>query len=210
MNDEKMEINHENKCSECSNEIENINNENGNNEATEGAASNDSGEKNNEVREEDIRNELEKLRTELKEANSKCEEYFNALQRIAAEFDNYRKRTQREKEALEKEVTCDVIASFIPVMDNLERALKSVETDCDVKTIREGIEMIKRQFGEILKKYEVQEIKSVGEKFDPNLHEAVMHVQDESYGENEIVEEFQKGYIMKDRVIRHSVVKVAN
>ena len=94
--------------------------------------------------------------------------------------------------------------------DNLERALDAAEKDGGSKVIKEGIEMVYRQFKDILKRLDVTEIESMGKKFDPNLHNAVMHVKDERYGENEIIEVFQKGYILKDKVIRHSMVKVAN
>jgi len=150
------------------------------------------------------------LKKQLDEITEKSEEYLNMLHRTAAEFDNYKKRTQKEKESIRKETICDVVAAFIMVADNLERALKSTENKCDYKTVREGIELVYKQFNEILKNLGVKEIKCVGEKFDPNLHNAVMHISDKDYGESEVIEEFQRGYVMEDRVIRHSVVKVAN
>ncbi|HHV97939.1 MAG TPA: nucleotide exchange factor GrpE [Clostridiaceae bacterium] len=155
-------------------------------------------------------NEIETLKKKLQEAEAKCDEYLDMLKRVAAEYDNYKKRTQREKEQLSKDVTCEVVAAFIPVADNLERALDAAEKDGGSKVIKEGIEMVYRQFKDILKRLDVTEIESMGKKFDPNLHNAVMHVKDERYGENEIIEVFQKGYILKDKVIRHSMVKVAN
>ncbi|NLC67206.1 MAG: nucleotide exchange factor GrpE [Clostridiaceae bacterium] len=154
--------------------------------------------------------EIEGLRVQLQEARAKCDEYFNMLQRVAAEFDNYKKRTQREKETYRKEITCEIVASFIPVLDNLERALNAVVPGCDANSIREGIELVYSQFCEILGSLGVEPIKCVGEKFDPNLHDAVMHINDEAYGENVVVEELRKGYMVEDRVIRHSMVKVAN
>lgn len=154
--------------------------------------------------------EIEGLKKQLAEMSEKNEEYLGMLQRTVAEFDNYKKRTQKEKELIRKETICDVIADFLKVADNLERALASTEKECDYKNVREGIELVYRQFNEILQDIGVEEIKCVGGKFDPNLHNAVMHVSDEAYGDNEVVEEFQKGYIIGDRVIRHSVVKVAN
>ena len=154
--------------------------------------------------------EMKELRTQLEEAKSRHEECFSMLQRVAAEFDNYKKRIQKEKEVFSKEITCDIVAAFIPVLDNLERALKATESECDIKSIREGIELVYNQFNEILKSLGVEQIKSVGEKFDPSLHDAVMHVKDEEYSENIVVEELRKGYIIEDKVIRHSMVKVAN
>ena len=127
--------------------------------------------------------------------------------RICAEYDNFRKRTQKEKDNLYGDIRANVITSFLPVYDNLVRAL-AAETQDDA--YRKGVEMIMNQFNTTLEKLGVTEIKAVGEKFDPTLHNAVMHVDDESKGENEIVEEFQKGFKIGDKVVRFSMVKVAN
>lgn len=132
------------------------------------------------------------------------------LQRIAAEFDNFKKRTIKEKEKLYDVSIAESAACFLPVLDNVELALKASDSSNE-KSIREGVEMIHRQFQEALAGLGVKYIEVLGEKFDPQLHEAVMHIEDEEYGDNEIVEEFRKGYIYKNGiVIRHSVVKVAN
>jgi molecular chaperone GrpE len=155
-------------------------------------------------------NELEAIKAQLDEKSSKCEEYFSMLQRTAAEFDNYKKRTVKEKEALYSDAVCDVVVSFLPVIDSIERALQLCSGKENEQSINEGIGLVDRQIKDVLKKLGVEEIKSVGETFDPNIHNAVMHVEDEAYGHNVIVEEFQKGYIYKERVIRHSMVKVAN
>ena len=127
--------------------------------------------------------------------------------RICAEYDNFRKRTQKEKENLYGDIRANVISSFLPVYDNLVRALAAETQD---EAYRKGVEMIMNQFNNTLEKLGVSEIKAVGEKFDPALHNAVMHVDDETKGENEIVEEFQKGFKIGDKVIRFSMVKVAN
>ena len=127
--------------------------------------------------------------------------------RVCAEYDNFRRRSQKEREALYGDVRCDVITKFLPVYDNLERALKQSTED---EAYRKGVEMIMTQFNETLGKLGVEAIDCVGQTFDPNLHNAVMHVDDEEKGENEIVEEFQKGFKMGDKVVRFSVVKVAN
>ena len=107
---------------------------------------------------------------------------------------------------------CDTVTAFLSVADNLERALSAVNTEeeCNFKTIKEGVELVYRQFREVLERLDVEEISSIGEKFNPEFHNAVMHIEDDNYTENEIIEVFQKGYILNDRVIRHSVVKVAN
>lgn len=147
---------------------------------------------------------------EVEELKAKCEEYFNMLQRTAAEFDNYKKRTAREKEALYMDATGDVVAAFLPVVDNIERAIQAANNDASDTSLKEGIELVYRQFKDVMKKLNVEPIEAVGKEFDPNLHNAVSHVDDEEYGENVVVEEFQKGYVLKDKVIRHSMVKVAN
>lgn len=154
--------------------------------------------------------ELSKLAAELKEKNQKCEEYYAMAQRIAAEFDNYKKRNARERESLYEEAMAETIEAYLPVIDNLERAFNASQTAESVDSVKDGIDLVLRQFKDVLKKQGVEEIKSLGELFDHNLHNAVMHVEDESASENTVVEEFQKGYKLKDRVIRHSMVKVAN
>ena len=127
--------------------------------------------------------------------------------RICAEYDNFRRRSQKEKENLYGDIRANVITSFLPVYDNLVRALAAETQD---EAYRKGVEMIMNQFNTTLEKLGATEIKAVGEKFDPSLHNAVMHVEDENKGENEIVEEFQKGFKIGDKVIRFSMVKVAN
>ena len=127
--------------------------------------------------------------------------------RICAEYDNYRKRTQKEKDNLYGDIRANVITSFLPVYDNLVRALAAETSD---EAYRKGVEMIMNQFNATMEKLGVTEINAVGEKFDPAIHNAVMHVDDETKGENEVVEEFQKGFKIGDKVIRFSMVKVAN
>jgi len=158
--------------------------------------------------EESIGDELEEIRSRLGDKTRQCDEYYGMLQRIAAEFDNYKKRTAKEKETIYSDAVADVAAAFLPVVDNFERALQ-VQSN-DNRSLKEGIELVFRQLQDVLRKLEIEEIKGVGEKFDPQLHNAVMHVTDEAYGEGIIIEEFQKGYVLKDKVIRHSLVKVAN
>ncbi len=127
--------------------------------------------------------------------------------RLMAEYDNFRKRSQKEKESLYGDIKAAAVKEFLPVYDNLERALAAETAD---EAYRKGVEMIMAQFNKTLEKLGVTEIKSLGEKFDPNLHNAVMHVDDEEKGENEIVEVFQKGFMLGDKVIRFAMVKVAN
>ena len=127
--------------------------------------------------------------------------------RVCAEYDNFRRRSQKEREALYGDVRCDVITKFLPVYDNLERALKQPTED---EAYRKGVEMIMTQFTTTLEKLGVEPIECLGQTFDPNLHNAVMHVDDEEKGENEIVEEFQKGFKVGEKVVRFAMVQVAN
>ena len=146
---------------------------------------------------EEPQNEFEK------KYNDVNEKYMRTL----AEYDNYRKRTIKEKESIYPEAKAVVIEKFLPIMDNFQRALDSAENK---DAFYEGIAMLKKQMDETLAALGVEEIKAVGEEFNPELHNAVMHIDDENQGENIVVEEFQKGYKIGDRVIRHSMVKVAN
>ena len=127
--------------------------------------------------------------------------------RLCAEYDNFRKRSQKEKDALYGDIKANVVSSILPVYDNLERALAAPTED---EAYRKGVEMIMTQFNTTLEKLGVTPIPDVGEKFNPELHNAVMHVEDEEKGENEIVEVFQKGFACGEKVIRPSMVKVAN
>ena len=127
--------------------------------------------------------------------------------RICAEYDNFRKRSQKEKDALYGDIKANTVTQFLPVYDNLERALKQNTED---EAYKKGVEMIMTQFCSTLEKLGVKEIECLGEKFDPAMHNAVMHVDDEEKGENEIVEVFQKGFKLGDKVIRFAMVKVAN
>ena len=142
----------------------------------------------------------EELEKQLAAANDK---YL----RICAEYDNFRRRSQKEKDALYGDVKADTVQKFLPVYDNLERALKQGTED---EAYRKGVEMIMTQFNSTLEKLGVTAIESLGQTFDPSLHNAVMHVDDEEKGENEIVEVFQHGFRLGDKVIRFAMVKVAN
>ena len=150
-----------------------------------------------EVTETEPENEFEK------KYNDVNEKYMRTL----AEYDNYRKRTIKEKESIYPEAKAVVIEKFLPVMDNFQRAIDSAENK---DGFYEGVVMLKKQMDDVLISLGVEEIKSVGEEFNPEFHNAVMHIDDEEQGENVIVEEFQKGYKIGERVIRHSMVKVAN
>ena len=147
------------------------------------------------------------------DSDNKSEELEKRYMSLYAEYDNYRKRTQKEKENLYADAVADVVKEFLAVLDNIDRAVETAKgaDENSIDKVIEGIELLGRQAGDILTKIGVEEIKAErGEKFDPNLHEAVMHVEDEDLGEQEIAMVFTKGYMYKGKVIRHVVVQVAN
>ena len=161
---------------------------------------------------ESVENEAEE--TEVNEeitSEDKAKEWEDKYMRLYAEFDNYMKRTQREKDARYADAVIDTVSEILAVNDNLERALSiSVETE-EAKKVLEGVSLVKKQMDDILSKLGVTAIECVGEEFNPNLHNAVMHIEDENITDNTVVEEMQKGYIYKnERVVRYSMVKVAN
>lgn len=154
--------------------------------------------------------EAEKEEDELSLALKAAAEYKDKFLRVSAEYDNFRKRTQKEKESLFADGKAACAASLLPLADNMDRALKAAVEDTGADGILEGLKMISKQLSEIFKSLSIEEIPAKGEQFNPELHNAVMHIEDETVDDNTIVEEFQKGYIMDGKVIRHSMVKVAN
>lgn len=127
--------------------------------------------------------------------------------RLAAEYDNYRKRTAKEKESLWTDAKADTVQAFLPVYDNLERALKQDTSD---EAYKKGVEMTMNQLKEVFAKLGVTEIEAEGKPFDPNLHNAVMHIEDENLGENVVAQVFQAGFMLGEKVIRFAMVQVAN
>ena len=165
-----------------------------------------------EIKEQEVtENEEVTEEAPLEECENEFEKKYNDVNekylRTLAEYDNYRKRTIKEKESIYPEAKAVVVEKFLPVLDNFQRAIESAENK---DAFYDGVVMLKKQMDEVLTALGVEEIKTVGEEFNPELHNAVMHVEDEEAGENIIVEECQKGYKIGDRVIRHSMVKVAN
>ena len=152
---------------------------------------------------ESLSKEKAALEASLAEANDK-------YTRLFAEYDNYRKRSAKEREGIYTDAYIDAVKDILPILDNMERALQYKGAQGGDDNMAKGLEMIMKSFEESLSKMGVSEIKALGETCDPNLHNAIMHVDDEQFGEGEIVEVFMKGYIKGDKVIRHSVVKVAN
>lgn len=142
--------------------------------------------------------------------DQKIEELTDQLRRQMAEFDNFRKRTEKEKSAMFEVGAKSIIEKLLPVIDNFERGLAAIPEDVKGTPFADGMEMIYKQLLKNLEEAGVKPIEAEGQPFDPNYHNAVMHVEDESLGENVVVQEFQKGYLYRDSVIRHSMVKVAN
>ena len=149
---------------------------------------------------------VKKLKEENDKLSKEVEAFKDRLLRITAEYENFRKRTAKEKEGIYADACADVLKEVIPTVDNLERALV---VDGSVEDLKKGIEMTIKGFQTSLEKLGVEEI-SVEEGFDPNVHQAVMHIQDENYDKNVVAEVFLKGYKKGDKVIRYSMVKVAN
>ncbi len=157
-----------------------------------------------EVKEENINckedTELNKIKTDLEETTDR-------LKRLMAEFDNFKKRSAKEREGLYNSLLADIISSFLPVVDNLEKAVNSNTED---EGYKQGVELVLKQFTDVLSSLGVKEIETNGTAFNPEYHEAVSSVQDENLGEKEIKETYRKGYKIGDRVIRHAMVVVAN
>lgn len=160
-----------------------------------------------EVENEEVTEATEEVVEEKKEVNDKAGEYLERLQRLMAEFDNYRKRSEKEKEGLYGLGVSSTITELLPIVDNFERALQQ---ECTDKQFAEGVAMIHRQFLGMFEKIGVTPIDAVGKPFDPTQHSAIMQIQDETLGDNVVAQEHQKGYMYKEKVIRYSMVTVAN
>ena len=183
----------------------------------EDSAGNDAGDNESEADED---SEEQSSKTEKKKffskknkkdkKDEKIEELTDRLTRQMAEFDNFRKRTEKEKSQMYEIGAKDIIEKILPVVDNFERGLSSVSEEDKATPFAEGMEKIYKQLMTTLEGIGVKPIEAVGQEFNPDFHNAVMHVEDEELGENIIAEEFQKGYMYRDSVVRHSMVKVAN
>lgn len=147
---------------------------------------------------------LKEADEKINDLTSKCDEATDKYLRTIAEYDNFRKRTLKERDLIYQDAYLDAVKQLIPVVDNIERALEYAKDE----DTRKGMELIIASVHQTLEKMGVKEIET--KTFDPNVHNAVMHIDDESFGEGEIVEVFQKGYILGERVVRYAMVKVAN
>ncbi len=166
----------------------------------------ESAEKTEKKEKKSSKKEIDTLKKEVEELKKTVEEKNEMFLRIAAEYENYRKRTAKEKEGLYGDAYIDAITQLLPILDNLERAVGFAESG----NLAEGVNITLNMFKDTFKKMGVEEIVTENTEFDPNLHNAVMHVDDDSVGENMIVETFSKGYKRGDKVIRYAMVKVAN
>ena len=180
-------------------------------EAVEETAKQETAEKETEeVKEEnkeEVKEEAKAEPTELEKAQKAQAQEHEQYLRLAAEYDNFRKRTQREKDAIYQDAVSDTAKKFLPVYDNLERALKAETAD---EAFRKGVEMTMTELTKIMDGIGIKAFGAAGEPFDPEKHNAVMHIDDESLGDNVVAEVFQTGFTMGDRVIRFAMVKVAN
>ena len=160
-----------------------------------------------EVNEEINKNDVEKIKVLIETQKQELEEKDDRIKRLIAEFENFKKRSSKERENLYNSIIGDIITSFLPIIDNLEKA---VQTKTEDQEFKQGIELVLKQFKDVLESNGVKEIEAVGQTFNPELHEAVTSVQDDNLGVQEIKEEYRKGYMIGDKVIRHSLVVVAN
>ncbi len=169
----------------------------------------------NKVNEEVVEN-VEKVQEQVKEdlANdedkidiAEYDELNDRFKRMLAEFENYKKRSQKERESIYGMITGDVVATMLPIMDNLEKA---AEAKTDDTQYQEGVRLVVRQFSDALKRLGLEPIEAIGTRFNPEFHEAVSHIEDKEKGEQEIVQEYRKGYKIGNKVVRHSMVIVAN
>ena len=210
MAEENMEKNME----EAAEEVTDNETETGQNTETDPSVEDAAAESVKEEKEETAQEEKKDKKFWKKEKKDKnaelVEELTDKVKRQMAEFENFRKRSEKEKAGMFEMGAKSVIEQILPVIDNFERGLAAVPEESKADPFVEGMEKIYRQFMDTMDKLNVKPIEAVGTEFNPDFHNAVMHVEDEEAGENVVVEEFQKGYLYKDQVVRHSMVKVAN
>ncbi len=156
---------------------------------------------------EDNNLDVESIKKLIEDQKNELEEKDDRLKRLMAEFENYKKRSSKEREGLYNSLVGDIFSSLLPILDNLEKA---AEVKTEDENYKQGVELVLKQFKDVLKQNGVEEIESVGKTFNPELHEAITSVTDENLGVQEIKEEYRKGYMIGDKVIRHSLVVVAN
>lgn len=164
-------------------------------------------EEGNELEKNEVQGDLEIENEAVEMPKTEMEELEDRYKRLYAEFENFKKRSAKERENLYNLITGEVLLVMLPIMDNLEKAASAETSD---KGYQEGVNMVVKQYATALEKFGLKEIETVGKRFDPELHEAVSHIDDSSKGEQEIIEEYRKGYQIGNKVIRHALVVVAN
>ena len=184
--------------------------ENKNQEVAEETVETETVNTENKATEKPAKEKAKKAKKKKDDRDEKIEELSDKLLRQMAEFDNFRKRTEKEKSAMYEIGAKDIIEKLLPVVDNFERGLAAVPEEQKNDAFVTGMEMIYKQMMTMLEGVGVKSIEAVGQEFNPDLHNAVMHIEDEELGENVVAEEFQKGYTYRDTVVRYSMVKVAN
>ena len=159
-----------------------------------------------EKKAEKKKSKTKELEAALIAAEKKAEEAEDKYLRLAAEYENFRKRSKAEREAIYADAAADAVKELLPILDNLERATQYTAPE----KVSEGVQLILKSLPDVFAKMKITVFGKAGEQFDPNIHNAVMHIEDEAYGENEIVDVFQQGYMLGDKVVRYAMVRVAN
>lgn len=185
-----------------------VNTEKSADKSAEKTAAQPAGEKAKKEATKDGTVELNELQTKLEEITGQLQTQKEQMLRTLAEYDNYRKRTEKEKTAIYSDATADVVTKFLPVTDNLTRALEL--ENCSLEDLRKGVEMVNSQMIDALSNLGIAVMGEVGEPFNPDYHNAVSHIEDEKLDENVVAAVFQKGYRIGDKVVRHAMVQVAN
>lgn len=166
--------------------------------------------KNDHKSDNKAQHEIKKLNKIIVDNEVLLAEMKDRLTRMAAEFDNYKKRTCKELDGRYTDAKADLIKTFLPIVDNFERAIKVSVDTVDINSFKQGVDLIFKLLMDVIAAQGVEEIQAIGTTFNPELHNAVMHIEDENYGDQEVVEVFSKGYKINDKVLRYSMVKVAN
>ena len=173
---------------------------------TEEKSSKKKSEKDSKSEVKKLKSELDELKKSLSEKEKELDEQSDKYMRVLAEYDNFRRRTQKERDNIYSDAYSDAVAYILPIYDNMERAVQYADSD----KMSEGLSLLLKSFDDAMAKMGITEIEALGKPFDPEIHNAVMHVEDENYGENEVIEVLQKGFRREDKIIRYAMVKVAN
>ncbi len=174
--------------------------------ATEEKSSKKKSDKESKSDAKKLKAELDELKKSLSDKEKELSEQSDKYMRVLAEYDNFRRRTQKERDNIYSDAYSDAVAYILPIYDNMERAAQYADSE----SMAEGISLLLKSFDDAMAKMDITEIEAMGKQFDPEIHNAVMHVEDDNYGENEVIEVLQKGFRREDKIIRYAMVKVAN